>query len=93
MSNKNSFNYFYIYIILFSFTFAEVSFIAEDIATSADGAYSVYAADMDGDGDMDIGSASYIDNTVAWYENDGSADPSSTQQHLPTMSDRKGQLA
>ena len=26
---------------------------------------------MDGDGDMDIVSASYLDDTIAWYENNG----------------------
>ena len=31
---------------------------------------------MDGDGDMDIVSASYSDDTIAWYENNGAADPS-----------------
>ena len=36
---------------------ADPSWTAYDITTSADGAYSVYAADMDGDGDMDIVSA------------------------------------
>ncbi|MCH8043065.1 MAG: tandem-95 repeat protein, partial [Planctomycetes bacterium] len=40
------------------------------IGTSADGAVSVVAADIDGDGDMDVLSAS--DTTIAWYENDGS---------------------
>ena len=54
---------------------ADPSWTAADIATSADGAYSVYAADMDGDGDMDIISASYMDDTIAWYENNGAADP------------------
>jgi hypothetical protein len=46
------------------------------ITTSADGAYSVFAADMDGDGDFDVLSASYADYAVNWYENtagDGSA--------------------
>jgi hypothetical protein len=39
------------------------------ISTVADGAISVYAADVDGDGDQDALSASYLDNTIAWYEN------------------------
>jgi hypothetical protein len=42
------------------------------ITTSANGAFSVFTADVDGDGDMDILSASGDDNTIAWYENDGS---------------------
>jgi hypothetical protein len=45
------------------------SWSASDIATSADQAIDVFAADMDGDGDMDIISASYVDDTIAWYEN------------------------
>jgi hypothetical protein len=41
------------------------------VTSAADGATSVFAADMDGDGDMDTLSASFFDNTIAWYENDG----------------------
>ncbi|MCP4459648.1 MAG: hypothetical protein GY816_16725, partial [Cytophagales bacterium] len=41
------------------------------ITSSADGAYSVFAVDMDGDGDMDVLSASYNDDKIVWYENDG----------------------
>ena len=48
---------------------ADPSWTASDIATSAYGATSVFAADMDGDGDMDIVSASQNDHTIAWYEN------------------------
>ena len=54
---------------------ANPTWTATDIATSAAGALSVYAADMDGDGDMDIVSASMLDNTIAWYENNGDANP------------------
>ena len=39
------------------------------ITTNAVGAISVYAADIDGDGDMDVLSASFDDNKIAWYEN------------------------
>jgi len=39
------------------------------ITTLADAAYSVHSADLDGDGDMDVLSASYIDDKIAWYEN------------------------
>ncbi|MCH8046464.1 MAG: VCBS repeat-containing protein [Planctomycetes bacterium] len=42
------------------------------ISTAANGARSVFAADVDGDGDIDMLSASIWDNKIAWYENDGS---------------------
>jgi hypothetical protein len=42
------------------------------ITTNAADAISIYASDLDGDGDMDILSASVSDNKIAWYENDGS---------------------
>ena len=48
----------------------------EVITTAADGASSVFAADLDGDGDPDAlsasqfdSSASRFDNKIAWYEN------------------------
>ena len=37
--------------------------------TDADAAHSVFAADLDGDGDQDILSASFDDDKIAWYEN------------------------
>ena len=30
-----------------------------------------WAIDIDGDGDVDVLSASYNDDKIAWYENDG----------------------
>ena len=66
---------------------SDPTWTAQDIATSADGARSVYAADMDGDGDMDIVSASNDDNTIAWYENDGASDPSWSYESIATSAD------
>jgi hypothetical protein len=40
------------------------------ISTAALGAISVYATDIDGDGDMDVLSASFTDDKIAWYKND-----------------------
>ncbi len=42
------------------------------ISTAADGAVSLFAVDVDSDGDMDVLSASERDGKIAWYENDGS---------------------
>ncbi|PHR15155.1 MAG: hypothetical protein COA40_03235 [Aequorivita sp.] len=39
------------------------------ISTEAMSASAVFAADIDGDGDIDVLSASYYDNKIAWYEN------------------------
>jgi hypothetical protein len=41
---------------------------------SADGASSVFAADLDDDGDLDVLSASANDDKIAWYENLGGGD-------------------
>jgi len=61
-------------IIVFSLTtniFPQVEFTSHTITTGADGATSVYAVDVDSDGDIDVLSASYLDAKIAWYKNDG----------------------
>ncbi|HNO79730.1 MAG TPA: VCBS repeat-containing protein [Phycisphaerae bacterium] len=39
------------------------------LSTTANGASSVFAADLNGDGNLDVLSASYADDKIAWYEN------------------------
>ena len=42
---------------------------------------------MDNDGDLDIVSVSAFDDTVAWYENDGAANPTFTEANIVTNLD------
>ncbi|MDP6545472.1 MAG: FG-GAP-like repeat-containing protein [Phycisphaerae bacterium] len=60
------------------------------ISTAADRPTSVFAADIDGDGDMDALSASGNDNKIAWYENDGSGD--FTPYTISTAADSAGSV-
>jgi PKD repeat protein len=53
------------------------------ISTNADAAFSVYAIDLDGDGDNDVLSASANDDKIAWYRNDGNGN-FSTEQIIST---------
>jgi hypothetical protein len=54
------------------------------ISTNAAGARSVYATDVDGDGDTDVLSASRLDDKIAWYESDGGSDPTFTERVIST---------
>ncbi|MBD3411317.1 MAG: hypothetical protein GF419_14070, partial [Ignavibacteriales bacterium] len=64
-------------------TNAQTNFGAQQvISDSAGGARDVHAADLDGDGDLDVLSASYIDDKIAWYRNDGSGN-FGAQQKIP----------
>ena len=56
----------------------EVPFAATETTVdgSFDGAFSVFAADVDGDGDLDVLGAASVANDISWWENtagDGSA--------------------
>ena len=57
------------------------------VTTTADGAESVFAADIDGDGDMDLASASAYDNKIAWYENTDGKGTFGSQQIVTTNAD------
>jgi hypothetical protein len=63
------------------------TFTEHPISMNADGANSVYATDLDGDGDTDVLSASYLDDKIAWYDNNGSTPPSFTVRGVSTTAD------
>ena len=46
-------------------------FTTHTVYTGADGAFSVFGIDLNGDGFIDLASASFYDDTIRWYENDG----------------------
>jgi hypothetical protein len=46
------------------------AWLEHPITSSADGVQSVFAADVDGDGDLDALSAAQYANEIAWYENE-----------------------
>ena len=71
--------------LITTFGFGQVTFTQHVISTSANYAVSVYAVDVDGDGDMDVLSASRSDDKIAWYENDGSE--SFTEHVISTSAD------
>jgi hypothetical protein len=57
------------------------------ISTLADGATAVFGADVDGDGDVDVLSASFRDDKIAWYENTDGAGYFGAQQVISTSGD------
>ncbi len=60
------------------------TFTERVISTGADGAVCVYATDVDGDGDIDVLSASVFDWKIAWYESDGGSPPTFTERVIST---------
>ena len=63
---------------------APPGFTERVISTAANGARSVFAADVDGDGDTDVLSASTNDDKIAWYENDGASPPGFVERVIST---------
>jgi cysteine-rich repeat protein len=63
------------------------TFTERFISTTADGALCVFAADLDGDGDTDVLSASWTDDKIAWYESDGGSPPTFTERVISTTAD------
>ena len=61
--------------------------VQQIISNLADGAQSVFAADLDGDGDPDVLSASGNDDTVAWFENTDGAGTFGALQVISTEGD------
>ena len=61
-----------ILFLFISVLVGQLTFTEHSISLSANAASSVYAVDIDSDGDMDVLSASGDDDKIAWYENDGS---------------------
>ena len=65
---------------------AQVNFEQHVLSDDEDGANSVQAADMDGDGDTDVVLASaFQDDEITWYENDGNH-PASFEERLVASS-------
>ena len=57
----------------------------ERVTTNANRPYSVFAIDIDNDGDIDLCASG--DGFVAWYENDGGSPPSWTTHKVTTSAD------
>jgi len=58
---------------------ATPSFTRHDIATDKVHAESIDAADVDGDGDIDLVMSAFFDNEILWWENSGGASPAFTE--------------
>ncbi|MEX0723464.1 MAG: FG-GAP-like repeat-containing protein [Gracilimonas sp.] len=57
-------------------------FTQKDISISFSYPRNIFAADIDGDGDLDLLASSTLDDNLAWYENDGSPNPEFTEHEI-----------
>jgi hypothetical protein len=60
------------------------TFTEHVISTGANSVRSVFATDVDGDGNIDVLSASWLDDKIAWYQNDGGSPPTFTERVIST---------
>ncbi len=61
---------------------------AHDISTATQGPECVYAVDIDGDGDIDVLSASLDDDRIAWHDNTAGNGSAWTMRTIATTADR-----
>ena len=55
------------------------------VTAAVDDPFSVFAVDLDDDGDVDVLSASSEDDTIAWHENDGARPPAWTKRVITSL--------
>jgi len=70
-------------------TFATQQIISNDVIQPS----SVYATDIDGDGDLDVISSSIQDNKIAWYENTDGLGTFGSQQIISTNANQARYVA
>ena len=64
---------------------ADVPFDANSIPHTATQVRATFSADLDGDGDLDVISASGTDDKISWHENNGGPSPSFTERVISTL--------
>lgn len=63
--------FFVAILVVATNSFAQIEWIENPVAADYDGAWGIYAVDMDGDEDIDLVTSAYEADEVTWWENDG----------------------